>query len=152
MDFTGIISMWSLWLLLTILLGIFEIFTMSAIALCLAVATACGLAAALLGATPEWQLFTVALAAVLALIFVAPFARRLLKKTSPSDHEAASNMDALIGRHITLPADLAGEDTVRVKIDGDSWQVKAADPGTVYNAGTQMTVCGYDSIVLLVSR
>ncbi|MBD5225573.1 MAG: NfeD family protein [Bacteroidales bacterium] len=152
MDFTGIISMWSLWLLLTIALGIFEIFTMSAIALCLAVATASGLIAALLGASPEWQLLTVALAAVLALIFVAPFARRLLKKSAPSDREAASNMDALIGRRITLPADLAGGGTVRVKIDGDSWQVKAADPQISYDAGTQMIVCGYDSIVLLVSR
>ena len=56
MDFTGIISMWSLWLLLTIALGIFEIFTMSAIALCLAVATASGLIAALLGASPEWHI------------------------------------------------------------------------------------------------
>ncbi len=152
MDFTGIISMWSLWLLLTILLGIFEIFTMSAIGLCLAVATAGGLIGALCGATPEWQLFIVALTAVLALIFVAPFARRLLKKTSPSDREAASNMDALIGRRIILPADLAAGDTVRVKIDGDSWQVKAADPQTEYVAVALVTDRASDSIVIPVNR
>lgn len=152
MDFTGILSMWSLWLLLTILLGIFEIFTMSAIALCLAVATACGLAAALLGATPEWQLLTVALAAVLALIFVAPFARRLLRKNAPTDKEAASNMDALIGRQITLPADLAPGDTVRVKIDGDSWQVKAPGTTATLSAGTRLTICGYESIVLIAGK
>lgn len=144
------ISMWSVWLILTIALAICEIFSMAAIALCLAIATACGLAAAVIGLPTEWQLLAVAASAVASLVFLAPVARKLLRKTSLSDREAASNMDALIGRKITLPSALGSGDTIRVKIDGDNWQVKASDPNTDAAAGSEMTICGYDSIVLLV--
>lgn len=151
MEITGTLSSWSFWLLMTILLGIFEIFTLSAVGLCLAVATAAGMVSALVGLPLQWQLFTVALTAVLALILLAPWFRRFLKRSAPSGREGASNMDALIGRQITLPANLDANDRIRVKIDGDSWLVKASDNTVNYSAGTRMTVCGFDSIILLVA-
>lgn len=144
------IPMWSVWLTLTILLGIIEIFSTTAIAICLAMATTAALLATLLGASVQAQLLIMAVAAVLSLIFIAPLFRRLLHGSAPSAREAASNMDALIGTEVTLAHGLAPDKLTRVRINGDNWQVRAAAPDVELPAGYRATVCGYDSIILLV--
>lgn len=145
-----IMPLWSVWLTAAVILAIAEMFSTTAVALCLSLAALTSMFAALCGASPQSQLLVFAIAAVVSLVFIAPAARRMLHRSAPVGADGASNMDALKGRTVILDHDLAPGQTTRVRIDGDSWQVRAADPAAIIKAGFAYHVCGNDSIVLLI--
>lgn len=144
-----ITNAWMYWLAIAIFLVIIEVFTASAIALCMAIGAFAAFIAALLGCGIELQLLILALAMMSSLVFVP----RLLKRYKclfRSGNESVSNMDALIGRDAIVESSTV-DSTLRVKIDGDKWQVKSAD-GSELTQGDRVKVCGYDSIILLVVK
>lgn len=144
-----ITNAWMYWLAIAIFLVIIEVFTASAIALCMAIGAFAAFIAALLGCGIELQLLILAVAMMSSLVFVP----RLLKRYKClfiSGNESVSNMDALIGRDAIVESSTV-DSTLRVKIDGDKWQVKSAD-GSELIQGDRVKVCGYDSIILLVVK
>ena len=144
------IPLWTVWLTAAVVLAIAEMFSTTGVALCLSLAALGSMFAALCDASAQTQLLVFAVAAVLALLFIAPVARRMLHKAAPHGAAGASNMDALNGRVVTLDNDLEPGMTTRVRIDGDNWQVRAADPNVTLKAGKPHRVCGHDSIILLI--
>lgn len=142
--------LWSVWLTAAVILAIIEMFSTTAVALCLSIASLASMCAALCDASAETQLLIFAVAAVLSLVFLAPVARRMLHRSAPVGAAGASNMDALKGRTVILDSDLEPGATTRVRIDGDSWQVRAADPAATLKGGTPYHVCDNESIILLI--
>lgn len=140
-----------IWLAIAILLVIIEVLTTSAIALCLAIGALAASIAALFGACFELQLMVLAVAMLASLVFVPRLLKRY-KGLFKTGKDAVSNMDALIGREAVVEANIIdGNSTLRVKIDGDRWQVRVTD-GAELVAGDRVKVCGYDSIILLVKK
>ncbi len=141
MDF-ALAPWWIIWLVATIILAIVEIFTMMVLCLCLAVGTLGALVVALFDGSVEMQVITLAVVALLAFVCVNPIMKRV--KARRKSAEPVSNMDALIGRRVTI-----GSDTARVKVDGDNWQIRP-ESGCSLTAGTEAEIVGYDSIVLIL--
>ncbi len=138
-----------IWLAVAILLVIFEVFTVSAIALCMAIGALAASIAALCGCGIELQLLVLAVAMLSSLVFVPRLLKRY-KGLFRNGKESLSNMDALIGREAIVESS-AADSSLRVKIDGDRWQVKTAD-GAALAHGDRVKVCGYDSIILVVEK
>lgn len=145
-------DLWMIWLAVAIVLVIAEIFTSSAIALCMSVGSLGAFVSALAGCSIEIQLLVLALSMLASLIFIPPLMRRY-KGMFRTGKEASSNMDALIGRTATVehPTACTTETTPRIRIDGDRWQIRTAD-GSPISAGDRVEVCGYDSIILIVNK
>jgi len=146
MDFG--ISMWMVWIILTVVLAIVEIFTSMVIAMCIAVGSFVAFVVSLFGVSFETQVIALVIATVVAFVGLMPVVRRF-KSLQGAPGDAISNMDALIGREVTVAADIPAGQTGRVKIDGDSWQARTVG-GEPVMAGGRVKVCGYDSIVLIV--
>ncbi|MDE7388151.1 MAG: hypothetical protein K2M97_02730 [Muribaculaceae bacterium] len=136
---------WMIWLAIAIVLAMIEVFTSMAVALCLAVGSCGALICALLGYSLEAQVITMAALSLAAFVGVTPLLRHFNYGRKSAD-EPVSNMDALIGRTVTGPAD----GTTRVRVDGDRWQYRSAD-GSALAPGSSARIVGYDSIVLLLS-
>ena len=143
------INLWMIWLIVAIILVIVEVFTTSAIALCLAIGAFAASVVAFCGVSIELQLLVLAIAMIASLILVPRLLKRY-KGLFVSGKDAVSNMDALVGRSTVVEFPIAGS-SARVKIDGDSWQVKTAD-GSELKSAERVKVCGYDSIVLIVEK
>lgn len=137
------ISWWIIWLVATVVLAIFEILTFMVVGLCLAVGTLGAFIAAICGAPLQVQLVVLAVVAIISFISSAPLVRRF-KALRPAG--APSNMDALIGRTVTVGT----TEPLRAKVDGDVWQVRSADESTPLRPGSRARIVGYDSIVLLL--
>lgn len=71
---------------------------------------------------------------------------KLLKALHKGGEHSATGMDALIGR--TGQVEIA--EMPRVRIDGDSWQVRPTQKDTILHQGESVRVVGYDSIILSV--
>lgn len=140
------VTMWIIWLIIAIVLVIIEIFTTTAVALCLAIGAIGAFVVALVGLSLEVQLIVCAVTMVASLLFVPRFIRRHSRMFQPAAN-GASNMDALIGREGIVIVD--GGDCARIKIDGDRWAVRS-DDGSALSAGQKVEVLAYDSIVLIV--
>lgn len=143
-------SMWVLWLVVAVALGVVEMLTLSAMALCMAVSALAAMVAALCGVGFEFQLLAFIVIAVVSLLFLGPLVRKLVHPQSHEKFNGGSNMEALIGRQIRLDRTLLPGETARVRIDGDSWQVRAEDSARTLDKDELYTVCAYDSIILLV--
>ena len=113
-------ELWIVWLIVATLLLVVELITGFIAALCLAVGALVASVCGIFGFGIEVQLIALVVGVILAFIFLAPFVNRLRKRRSG-----------------------------RVRIDGDSWQIKSKD-GDVIRHGTKVKVVGYDSIILIV--
>jgi len=136
------------WLIATALLVILELVTAGFGVICFAVGTLIAAVLAYFELGLEYQISAFIVGSILALIFIRPFALKLLNKRS--GEQVATNADAIIGRKATVTEAIdAAAGTGYVKIDGDLWKAVSAD-GSVIAAGTEVTVVSRDSIILTV--
>ena len=143
---------WLIWLIVTALLVIIELFTFIVATFCLAVGTLCAMVISPLGLGIEAQLIAVAAGTVLAFVVFAPVIRRWQKnKEEQTGTAAVSNMDALIGRVVETVEDIPQHGVGRVKVDGDRWQARC-DGDMEVPAGSRVRITGYDSIILEVEK
>lgn len=143
-DMADGISMTTVWLVLTAILAILEIFTLAVAALCLCIGTLAALMASMAGLSVVAQVVVFVIALLLSLIAIPPLVRRL--RSGARSCDCHSNMDALTGRRAVVE-NRSG--SLRVRIDGDSWQIRAAGNFDIAE-GECVEVVGFDSIVLLV--
>lgn len=122
MDFTVIADYaWIIWLVLIGLFLVIEMFTLEFTCLMLALGSAVGLVANLLGA-PWWlQIIVAAIAALVLILLLRP---PLLRRLGRSGDPTPSNIDALIGMRgvVVQTVDAAGG---QVKLtNGDIWTAR----------------------------
>lgn len=145
-------SVWIIWISLAALLLILEVFTQMFWTLCLSIGCLGGLLGNLLGVGTAWELIIMSMVSILAYAFLAPVFQRW------HDHQMIKNgrkdrtgMEALLGRRATVTQEIKPGETGRARIDGDNWQVVAPGVTETIRKGTEVTVEGYDSIILTVS-
>ncbi|GAA0961422.1 NfeD family protein [Frigoribacterium faeni] len=119
---------WIVWIALILLFVVVEVTTLELTFLMLAVGSAGGLVARLLG-SPWWlQIVIAAVVAVLLLFTVRPALLRALKQ---GGDPTPSNVDALLGLRGTVVVPI-GDDAGQVKLtNGDTWTARllTAPPG-----------------------
>ncbi|MER5325400.1 NfeD family protein [Streptosporangium roseum] len=137
---------WVIWLILAVVLGIAEIFTLTtALGLLGGAALFAGLAA-VIGLPVPLQLlvFTGALAA--GVVAVRPIARRQLRQT-PSNQRFG--IQALVGKPAYVVREVTGRDG-RVQIGGEEWSARAYDETLVIPAGAVVDVIEIEGATALV--
>lgn len=144
---------WIIWIIVAVVLLLGELLTQSIWMLCVAAGCVAGLAGALCGIDPAWQIWLTAVASVIAYFALMPwFKRRIYMKQSRDLQNARTGMDALLGRRATVTHEIKPGELGRARIDGDNWQVKAIGETDVIHRGEEVVVNGYDSIILSVQR
>lgn len=144
-------SVWIIWLIAAAVLIIVEVLSQMVWTLCLAIGCVVATGAALCGADIEVQLICVAISTLLSFAIIAPRLKRWLhysRKKEPRDDR--TGMDALLGRKGIVTHEIKPGELGRVRIDGDSWQAGAPGVETTIKRGENVTVTGYDSIILSV--
>lgn len=139
-------ALWTFWLILAVGLLIAELFTQSLTCLYVGIGALCAMGIAIAGG--QWVASTVTFVVATAVIYFATikWRNKLLKRLHAPHHDALSGMDALKGRSGTVMI----TDRPRIKIDGDLWQIKAANSKVALSDGAQVRVVGYDSAILIV--
>ncbi len=140
---------WIIWLIVAALLVAVEILTQMVWTLCLAVGCLGALVADLLGIELPWQIVVMALTSVIVYLVMMPLFKRWHDHSSRSDgSQAVTGMEALLGRRAIVTQDIQPGVFGRVRIDGDSWQVKCEDTRSVIPAGQEVVVVSFDGNVL----
>lgn len=139
-------GIWSFWLILGVGFLIAEVFTLSTTCLYIGTGALVAMCAAFLGSDWLGSIVTFIVATTLLYVLTYKWRARLVKALHRGAEHAATGMDALIGR--TGQVEMA--DTPRVRIDGDSWQVRPSSHDVTLRPGDNVRVVGYDSIILSV--
>ena len=144
-------EIWIIWLIAAALLAIAEVLTQSIWTLCLAIGCAAGLVCSLCGVPAAWQIAATAIASVAAYFILLPwFKRRMTIEEKRRGYDSRTGMDALLGRKAVVTHEIRPGELGRARIDGDNWQVRAPGVRTVISHGEEVSVTGYDSIILTV--
>lgn len=142
-------GLWSFWLILGVGFLVAELLTMSTTCLYVGTGALAAMVCALLGG--EWIATIITFVVATGLLYVSTYRwrNRLVKALHKGAEHTATGMDALIGRTGTV---IAASDCLRMRIDGDVWQVRPARRETPLEPGEEVRVVGYDSIILSVER
>lgn len=140
-------GIWSFWLILGVGFLIAEVFTLSATCLYIGIGAAAAMLCALLGG--GWMATIVTFVAATVILYLVSFhwRTRLMRCLHKGTAHSATGMDALIGRTGTV---YQSHDCMRMRIDGDYWQVRPARHEHILISGEEVKVVGYDSIILTV--
>lgn len=141
-------GIWSFWLILGVGFLVAELLTMSTTCLYVGTGALAAMVAALLGG--EWIETIVTFVAFTTVLYAATYRWRhkLVKALNKGAEHGATGMDALIGRTGVV---VNSQDCLRMRIDGDVWQIRAAKKEDAILPGEEVRVVGYESIILLVS-
>lgn len=140
-------GLWSFWLILGAGFLVAELLTLSTTCLYVGIGALAAMVAALIGG--DWVVTLVTFVAFTALLYAFTYRWRksLVKALHKGAEHTATGMDALIGRTGTV---IKAPDCLRMRIDGDIWQVRPAKHGYPIQPGEEVRVVGYDSIILTV--
>ncbi len=141
-------EIWIVWLAIAAALTITEVLTQMMWALCLAVGAVAATVAAVCGGDITWQAVAFIVLSAVAYMLLLPWLKRRNQRCN--DQTARTGMDALIGRRAVVTSEICPGQLGRVRIDGDSWQVKAPRCESVITIGQEVIVTDYDSIILTV--
>ena len=136
-------NLWLIWTLICVLALILEVSSGTFYLMCFALGAACSILVSLF-AVPFWlQVLAFAVASVLSVYCVRPFALRYLH---PSHADRPSNADALIGREGIVIEAIRPD-----KVDGDEWRAVARDGGSIAK-GERVRIVGRESIIVTVEQ
>lgn len=138
---------WLWWVGLALALGVIEMLTVDLMFLMLGGGALAGAIVGALGA-PLWaQVLIAVVVAGLLLILVRPLAKRRLEAHTPG---ADTNTAAQVGRAATVVADVSGR-AGRVKLHGEVWTARTADPSIVLPIGAVVEVVRIDGATAVVA-
>lgn len=140
-------GIWSFWLILGVGFLVAELFTLSATCMYVGIGALAAMTLSLLGG--DWLQTVITFVAFTAILYLATYRwrHRLVKVLHKGAEHTATGMDALIGRTGTI---IEAPDCLRMRIDGDVWQVRPSRHGQKIYPGEEARVVGYDSIILTV--
>ncbi len=138
---------WLWWLGAALVLGVVEMLTVDLIFLMFAGGALAAGGVALLGG-PLWaQLLAFAAVSAVLLLAVRPWALGYLKRSIP---DTKTNIEAHVGRTAEVLMDVTDR-AGRVKLVGEVWTARAAEPGAVLPAGTTVQVVRIDGATAVVA-
>ena len=135
------------WVVLAAVLGVAEIFTLTAALGLLAVAALAAAGAAALGLGPFAQFAVFAAVSIGLLVGVRPLVKRQLRPRYGPQHRFG--VAALVGRQARVVQEVTGHDG-RVRIGGEEWSARAYDETLVIPAGTTVDVIEIEGATALV--
>lgn len=140
-------EIWHIWLMVSIIFFILEIFIPSFVVFNLGVGALFATLIAATGASVQWQFFVFSIFTLASFFLVRPMLKRWAYRQSD---KAETNVNAMIGRKgmVLEKIDMAAN-TGTVKIDGDIWQAITSDGSTI-EAGKVVKVTSINSIVITV--
>ncbi|GAA3130957.1 NfeD family protein [Planomonospora alba] len=137
---------WVIWLVLAVVLGVAEIFTLTtALGLLGGAALVAGLAA-LIGLPVPLQLIVFAGALGAGVAVVRPIAKRHLRPLPPGQR---FGVQALIGKTAYVTSEVTGRGG-RIRIGGEEWSARAYDETLVIPAGAAVDVMEIEGATALV--
>lgn len=138
---------WLWWLGGALVLGVVEMLTVDLIFLMFAGGALAAGGVAMLGA-PLWaQILTFAVVSVVLLVVVRPWALGYLKRSTP---DTLTNVAAHVGRSAEVLVDVTDR-AGRVKLAGEVWTARAAEPGSLLPTGTTVQVVRIDGATAVVA-
>jgi membrane protein implicated in regulation of membrane protease activity len=135
------------WVILAAVLGVAEIFTLTAALGLLAVAALAAAGVAALGFGPFAQFAIFAVVAVAGLVGVRPLVKRQLRPRYGPQHRFG--VAALEGRQARVVQEVTGH-AGRVRIGGEEWSARSYDETLVIPAGTTVDVIQIEGATALV--
>jgi membrane protein implicated in regulation of membrane protease activity len=126
---------WLVWFIIAVVLGIAEIFTLTAALGILGGAALITAGVAAIGLPEPLQLLVFAVSCVAGVLLVMPVARRHMLRPQLERF----GVDALIGKSAQVLQEVSGQNG-RVRIDGEEWTARAYDPAVVIPAGATVDV------------
>lgn len=146
-------NMWLIWIIVCAILVVVEVLTQMIWTICLAIGCLAAMIATFFDLSVPYQIVVMAVAAVVAYIFLMPVFKKWHAKVDIKEgRNASTGMDALLGRRAVVTNEIRPGELGRARIDGDSWQVKAPNVKNVIRHGQEVVVTGYDSIILTVAE
>lgn len=142
-------EVWIIWLIAASVLLVIEIMTQMMWALCLTIGSLGAMTCALAGLDFGWQVASLAVLSTAAYLMLLPIYRRWHARQDA--RAARTGMDALEGRRAIVTHAIRPGQLGRARIDGDNWQVRAPGVDREIHAGEEVSVTGYDSIILTVA-
>ncbi|RCG22450.1 NfeD family protein [Sphaerisporangium album] len=136
---------WIFWLILAAVLGVAEIFTLTAALGLLGAAALLTTAVAAIGLPVGVQLLMFILSSVASLVLLRPVAQRHL--TQPPVQRFG--VSALVGKSAYVTREVTGRNG-RVQINGEEWSARAYDETLVIPAGATVDVIQIEGATALV--
>ena len=138
-------DVWLIWLILAVVLGIAEVFTLTAALGLLGVGALVAAISAALGVPLPIQLVAFAVASAAGIVLIRPVVRKHL--TPPSVHVFGPAAHA--GKTAKVVHEIHG-DTGRIRIDGEDWSARTYDESLVIPVGTLVDVLEIKGVIALV--
>jgi len=136
---------WLVWLILAVLLGVAELFTLAAALGLLGGAALITSAAAAIGLPLPLQFLVFVVAAAAGLSFIRPVAKRHMLRPRLERF----GVDALVGKSGYVLQEVTGQGG-RARIDGEEWTARAYDDELVIPAGSTVHVMEIRGAVAVV--
>ena len=136
-----------IWVVVAAVLGVAEIFTLTASLGLLAVAALAAAGAAAIGFGPFAQFAIFAAVSIAGLAGVRPLIRRQLRPRYGPQHRFG--VAALVGRQARVVQEVTGH-AGRVRIGGEEWSARAYDETLVIPPGTTVDVIEIEGATALV--
>lgn len=136
---------WIIWLILAVVLGAAEIFTLTAALGIISIAALLTAGVAAIGLPAGVQLAAFILASAAGLIGIRPIAQRHLRQ-APAKRFGTS---ALVGKSAYVTREVTGRDG-RVRIGGEEWSARAYDDSLVIPVGARVDVFEIEGATALV--
>ncbi|MBG0826424.1 NfeD family protein [Planomonospora sp. ID67723] len=137
---------WVIWLILAVVLGVAEIFTLTTALGLLGGAALFASLAALIGLPVPLQLIVFAGSLAAGVVVIRPIAKRHLRPPPPGRR---FGVQALVGKTAYVTSEVTGRDG-RIKIGGEEWSARAYDETLVIPAGAAVDVIEIEGATALV--
>ena len=136
---------WVIWIILAVVLGVAEIFTLTAALGLLGVAALLTAGTAALGLPVGLQLLVFALVSTAGLVVVRPIARRHIAQPQLRRF----GVEALVGKPAYVLSEVTGREG-RIRIGGEEWSARAYDETLVIPTGATVDVIEIEGATALV--
>ncbi|MEU7743705.1 NfeD family protein [Nonomuraea sp. NPDC049158] len=136
---------WIIWIILAVVLGVAEIFTVTAALGLLGAAALLTAATAAIGLPVPLQLLVFALSSTAGLMVIRPIAMRHIRQPQLQRF----GVEALVGRQAYVLSEVTGRDG-RVRIGGEEWSARAYDETLVIPTGATVDVIEIEGATALV--
>ncbi|GIH78453.1 NfeD family protein [Planobispora longispora] len=137
---------WIIWLILAVILGVAEIFTLTTALGLLGGAALIASLGALIGLPVPLQLVVFVGSLAAGVVVVRPIAKRHLKQPPLGQR---FGVQALVGKTAYVTSEVTGREG-RVKIGGEEWSARAYDETLVIPAGATVDVIEIEGATALV--
>ncbi|MGB3437183.1 MAG: NfeD family protein [Actinophytocola sp.] len=128
-------ELWLIWLIIAVVFGVAEIFTLTAALGVLGAAAIVPAVIAALGLPLPFQLAAFVVASVAGVLLVRPIALRHMSRPQLERF----GVDALVGKRAFVLREVNDRDGL-VRIDGEEWSARSFDEVTVIPEGTAVNV------------